>query len=120
MSSARRPWSLSLMRQMDGYLAKHSYFSGTDQPGLGDFMFLFPLFTIIPQAIEQGDAVTETARGKLRIGDNLRNWWKRVEARYVVSVLMSNWRERNIGLTVQAGAAESFETTTGRGGVGQI
>lgn len=66
---------------MDEYLSSHTYFSGTDQPGLADFMMLFPLYMMLPQAIEQGEGTTETTRGKLRIGKGLRDWWKRVESR---------------------------------------
>lgn len=73
---------------MNEYLTKHDFFSGTAQPGLADFMFLFPLLTIIPAAIAQGSSgPSETPRGKLNIGDGLRAWWKRVESRYVLLLL---------------------------------
>lgn len=66
---------------MEEYLAKHKYFSGSDKLGLADFMLLFPLYMMLPQAIEQGDGPTDTGRGNLKIGPNLRDWWKRIEAR---------------------------------------
>jgi hypothetical protein len=66
---------------MNDYLSSHTYFSGTDQPGLADFMMLFPLFTMLPEAIKQGAGATDTSRGKLTMGQGLRDWWTRVEAR---------------------------------------
>ena len=67
--------------QMNDYLSKQDYFSGTNQPGIGDFMMLIPLVQLMPLAMQQGDGPTETPRGNLEIGQGLRGWWKRVQAR---------------------------------------
>ena len=68
-------------RQMEGFIKDHTYFSGTSQPGMGDFMLAYPMSTLIPETgAEKG---TAGRKGPYKLGPGLERWMARIRERYV-------------------------------------
>lgn len=63
---------------MNRFLETHDYFTGTDKPGLSDFMMVSPLITVIPANLEKQK---KGERPRYNIGPGLEKWWERVSQR---------------------------------------
>ena len=68
------PYDGPLIKQMESFIKDHAYFSGTNQPGIGDFMLAYPMSTLILEN-DQGK------KGPYEIGEGLKKWMARVRAR---------------------------------------
>jgi hypothetical protein len=58
---------------MEHFIKDHKYFSGTDRPGMGDFMLAYPMSTVIDE--------DESKAGAYTIGQGLRRWMALVRTR---------------------------------------
>lgn len=68
------------MAQLEKHLAQNDWLSGSDKPGLGDFMLTYPL---LKQLDEHAQKAPWQRQNNFKVGPGLKAWLRRVKDQYV-------------------------------------